>query len=511
MMMSSTKTDSEDESSSSSSSSSLEEVWSGRRAAMRAMLCAKVKADREQEEMKAELKNDANAASDTVAVTAFGVAVTALILRYGGRTALFGVLGLNAEADAEMARQVSQVMSWKEALPNGSFFFGYVILWTAAKTLCLDPLAFALALASGVLFGGVVEGALISSFCAAVGGSASFFLTRTSDLRPKILTLARRNPRTRALEKAVADRGFVTVLALRLAPIFPWLPLGAYNYLYGATTMKFAPFVVATFLGSLKPYAFDSYLGILARDAIDDVASRSSVASSEEAVAPSLPSFVPKWVLGDVTFDDLKVVLVCGFFFAVGALAANVAASTWAAIEDEVQAEEEDLDDDDDVGRSNSAAAETEDPRDWVDVLELRETLPWQVGAKVTVAVTDFAQANEPPWSRTLRDKAKRAKFTLGTMSLEELALARYLVENDRDFDDASDRDLETFVPKVVPDQAELANVAVEAVLFSFYFLRTIFTLAEDDIQRDIRQYQLLQGGRGDKAEDDDETSSLSS
>ena len=40
---------------------------------------------------------------------------------------------------------------------------------------------------------------------------------------------------------------------LRLAPLLP-IPIGGYNYLYGATDLALAQFVPAMFLGSLKPY-----------------------------------------------------------------------------------------------------------------------------------------------------------------------------------------------------------------------------------------------------------------
>jgi len=37
----------------------------------------------------------------------------------------------------------------------------FFLLWVVAKTLCVDALALVLALASGVIFGGVLEGACV--------------------------------------------------------------------------------------------------------------------------------------------------------------------------------------------------------------------------------------------------------------------------------------------------------------------------------------------------------------
>ena len=90
-----------------------------------------------------------------------------------------------------------------------------------------------------------------------------------------MLLLVRRDARLRALERSVAEKGFQTVLVLRLAPLLP-VPIGAYNYIYGATSMRFAAFAPAMFLGSLKPYAFDSYLGVFGRQVVNDVANTNS-------------------------------------------------------------------------------------------------------------------------------------------------------------------------------------------------------------------------------------------
>ena len=104
-----------------------------------------------------------------------------------------------------------------------------------------------------------VNGALAAAGCATFGSAVAFGVARYGRprLRSKLLTLVRRDPKTRALERAVVDRGFATVLVLRLAPLLP-IPIGGYNYLYGATDLALAQFVPAMFLGSLKPYAFDA-------------------------------------------------------------------------------------------------------------------------------------------------------------------------------------------------------------------------------------------------------------
>ena len=73
----------------------------------------------------------------------------------------------------------------------------------------------------------------------------------------------------RQAAKVVEDDGFKTVFVLRLAPIIPALPLGAYPYIYGASNLTALPFSVATFLGGVKPYLIDSYIGVFSKEIID--------------------------------------------------------------------------------------------------------------------------------------------------------------------------------------------------------------------------------------------------
>ena len=62
------------------------------------------------------------------------------------------------------------------------------------------------------------------------------------------------------MDRACAKEGFKTVFTLRLSPLLP-IPIGAYNYLYGATSVSPLDFFAGISLGSVKPYLLDSYLG----------------------------------------------------------------------------------------------------------------------------------------------------------------------------------------------------------------------------------------------------------
>jgi hypothetical protein len=99
------------------------------------------------------------------------------------------------------------------------------------------------------------------------------------------------------------------VLTLRLAPLLP-IPLGAYNYVYGITTLSVTDFAAGTFLGSIKPYLLDSYLGVFGKSVIDDSADGSSDA---------------------VLLATFAIVVL------IGTLASQIAGRTWDEINSEMK------------------------------------------------------------------------------------------------------------------------------------------------------------------------------
>ena len=304
----------------SAAADAAEKTWRSRRRLARAAFDARCAWDRAaaQAELEREDEEDLDVVQSTVSTTAFGVVLVALVVRFGGRAALLQVLGLDVGADQEIAQRIDEFVVWARSFSVAGFedfglLVGYAGAFTVAKVLCLDALTFLLAVSSGVLFGGVVKGALAATACATLGSTVAFGIARYGRprLREKLLVLVRRDPKTRALERAVVERGFATVLVLRLAPLLP-IPIGGYNYLYGATAMDLVQFVPAMFLGSVKPYAFDAYLGVVGKQVVDDVAGGG-------AAAPGL--------------SDPVIIGVFAAFLAIGALSSELAGQAWREIE----------------------------------------------------------------------------------------------------------------------------------------------------------------------------------
>lgn len=156
--------------------------------------------------------------------------------------------------------------------------------WTAVKVLCFDAAGIGLALASGILFGGVIQGAVASAAAATFGSSVAFTLAKLdTPIRRKALDILQEYPSLRGIEKVVAEDGLKAILTLRLAPILP-IPIGMYNYIYGVTKVPYLSFCGGIFLGSLKPYLLDSYLGYFGMQLVEGSSSSDSSSGLQDVI-----------------------------------------------------------------------------------------------------------------------------------------------------------------------------------------------------------------------------------
>lgn len=290
------------------------EVWRVREEIMRGVYGAVVnwkEDEREEREERLEEGNESGAdAKSAFVASAAAVVVGAFILRLGGRAALVSVLGLDVVADLGLGDQINDVVSYANAL-GGWAVVGFFMAWVVAKVFLLDVVGIALAFASGIIFGGVFEGAAISALGATFGSLVAFGLSRTL-LQEKVEEAIEKQPVARALAKVVEEDGFKTVFVLRLAPILP-IPLGAYSYVYGTSKLNPLIFAAATGLGSIKPYLVDSYLGVFSKQLID----------------------------GDLdSSKDIVLLVGLGVLVLVGVFATDLAGESWDRVQLEMAADE---------------------------------------------------------------------------------------------------------------------------------------------------------------------------
>ncbi|KAK1735285.1 TVP38/TMEM64 family membrane protein [Skeletonema marinoi] len=257
-------------------------------------------------------KSDAQTA---VTITAFVVAAGAVALRIGGRAALVSALGLDfATENPELRDGLDNVLNYASTIGTEAELGLFILAWTAVKVLCFDAGGVVLALASGVLFGGVWQGAVVSAFSATVGSSVAFGMAKLdTPVRTKALEVVEEYPSLRGIEKVVAKDGLKAILTLRLAPVLP-IPIGLYNYVYGVTNVPYLDFAGGIFLGSLKPYLLDSYLGVFGKQLVDGTA-------------------------GESGMQDALLLIALGVSVLIGVFASQLANETWESINEEVELE----------------------------------------------------------------------------------------------------------------------------------------------------------------------------
>ena len=133
---------------------------------------------------------------------------------------------------------------------------GYVVYTLGYGIIGVFFPASILTLGAGALFG-VVGGTIVVVFGATIAATLAFLLARTI-LRKRVEAMAAKNPKFRAVDRAIAREGPKIVVLIRLSAVFPFLFV---NYAFGLTGIGLVPYVVATFLGILPATIAFVYLG----------------------------------------------------------------------------------------------------------------------------------------------------------------------------------------------------------------------------------------------------------
>ena len=147
-------------------------IWTIRRKLVRTCLMKEAEHRYKQlqentdDKTKQDEKNN-NKTKITLLITTFFLAISATILRFGGRAAFVQLLGLDFISNSDLKLQVDSFLTSFESL--GDFrFIAFLGAWIIAKTLCIDAATLILALTSGVLFGGIAQGTAVSVTCSSL-------------------------------------------------------------------------------------------------------------------------------------------------------------------------------------------------------------------------------------------------------------------------------------------------------------------------------------------------------
>jgi uncharacterized membrane protein YdjX (TVP38/TMEM64 family) len=133
---------------------------------------------------------------------------------------------------------------------------GYVVYTLGYGVLGAFLPASILTLGAGAIFG-LVGGTIVVVLGATMAATLAFLLARTI-LRKRVEAMAAKNPKFRAVDRAIAREGPKIVVLVRLSAVFPFLFV---NYAFGLTGIRLVPYVVSTFLGILPATVAFVYLG----------------------------------------------------------------------------------------------------------------------------------------------------------------------------------------------------------------------------------------------------------
>jgi uncharacterized membrane protein YdjX (TVP38/TMEM64 family) len=138
------------------------------------------------------------------------------------------------------------------------------LLYTPAVLVFFPSLL--ITMAAGFLYGQSLPGFLGAVVAISAGSNLAacigFFVGRRL-ARPWVEQRIAERPRFRALQRAVADRGFEIILLTRLSPAFPFTLL---CYAYGMMQVRFRDYLLASWLGMLPGTVLYIYLGSAAQN-----------------------------------------------------------------------------------------------------------------------------------------------------------------------------------------------------------------------------------------------------
>lgn len=143
--------------------------------------------------------------------------------------------------------------TWISGLgPAGGVIYG--LAYVAAALLFVPGVV--LTFGAGYVFG-LAWGTVIVSLASTTAALLAFLIARYL-ARARVEKLARGNQKFAAIDRAIGRDGWKIVGLLRLSPL---IPFSISNYLYGLTSVRLAPYVLASWAGMLPATLLYVYLG----------------------------------------------------------------------------------------------------------------------------------------------------------------------------------------------------------------------------------------------------------
>ena len=156
----------------------------------------------------------------------------------------------------------SAMRAWLLQLgPAAAISFAVIFVVASATLLPAGPLS----ITAGLLFG--IAGLPLAMIAAPTGASIAFAISRWI-LRDRVARIIVTRPLLAAIDGAIAIQGWPIVFLVRLSPL---VPFNLQNYFFGATPIRFVPFLLATIAGILPNTALCVYVGTLGSTSLSAV------------------------------------------------------------------------------------------------------------------------------------------------------------------------------------------------------------------------------------------------
>jgi len=141
----------------------------------------------------------------------------------------------------------------------------------ALATVLLAP-GSVLTIGAGFAFG-LWKGFIAVSAGSTLGAALAFLVARFI-ARERVAAIAQRNEKFREIDSAIGKQGAKLIFLLRLSPL---IPFNLSNYLYGLTSVKFWPYVLASWIGMMPGTFLYVYIGTAGKAAVSAAAGGEAV------------------------------------------------------------------------------------------------------------------------------------------------------------------------------------------------------------------------------------------
>lgn len=161
----------------------------------------------------------------------------------------------------DVSSYLQRLITWADGI--GTIGRVVYIFFYAAAAILFVPGSI-LTLGAGYLFG-LGEGVIVVAIGATIGAAGAFVVGKyfmTDWIRER----TSHYPKFQSVYHAIGKEGGKIIFFLRLSPLFPF---SASNYLYSLTSVRFIPYVVATFFGILPGTVMYVYFGTLIESLTD--------------------------------------------------------------------------------------------------------------------------------------------------------------------------------------------------------------------------------------------------